>query len=79
MCALRHATVMGATNIAAVVTRILSRAPEWIRKDLAARDALTRERAEEALAALISAALAEGAAKCRLHDNVPMDQNVRNG
>lgn len=41
-----------------VVTKLLGRAPEWIRKDLAAKDALTRTRAEEALAALIGAALA---------------------
>jgi hypothetical protein len=43
--------------ITAVVTRLLGRAPDWIRKDLASKDALTRTRAEEALAALISAAL----------------------
>lgn len=43
--------------ITALVTELLGRAPDWIRKDLAAKDALTRTRAEEALAVLISAAL----------------------
>jgi len=44
--------------ITALVTELLGRAPDWIRKDLAAKDALTRTRAEEALAVLISTALA---------------------
>jgi len=44
--------------ITALVTELLARAPDWIRKDLAAKDALTRTRAEEALAVLIGAALA---------------------
>lgn len=67
---------MPSTNITAVITGVLSRAPEWIRKDLASKDASTRERAEEALAALISAA---AASKGRLLDKVPKDQNVQNG
>jgi len=54
---------MEAMNIAAVVTKVLSRAPDWIRKNLAAKDVSTRERAEEALAALIGAALANGSAE----------------
>ena len=57
---------MGPTNITAIVTKVLSRAPDWIRKDLAAKDALARERAEEALAALISASLDDGGVESRI-------------
>ncbi|WP_298090147.1 DUF6771 family protein [uncultured Sphingomonas sp.] len=39
------------------ITTVLRRAPEWVRHDLVAKDAGTRERAEEALAAMIAAAL----------------------
>jgi hypothetical protein len=39
------------------IAAVLARAPDWIRNDLAARDATTRERAEETLAAMIAAAL----------------------
>ncbi len=39
-----------------LVQKVLARAPEWLRTDLAARDPLARERAEETLAAMISAA-----------------------
>lgn len=46
--------------ITPLVTELLARAPDWIRKDLAAKDPLTRTRAEEALAVLISSALAAG-------------------
>ncbi|WP_454884382.1 DUF6771 family protein [Sphingomonas oryzagri] len=51
--------------ITSLVTEILARAPDWIRKDLAAKDPLSRTRAEEALAALIGAALSkdEGTAR----------------
>jgi hypothetical protein len=41
------------------IAAVLARAPDWIRNDLAARDAATRERAEETLAAMIAAALDE--------------------
>lgn len=43
--------------VTALVTGILARAPDWIRKDLASKDPGSRTRAEEALAALIGAAL----------------------
>ena len=43
--------------ITALVTDILTRAPDWIRKDLSSKDPLNRTRAEEALAALIGATL----------------------
>ena len=39
------------------ITAVLARAPDWLRNDLAARDATMRERAEETLAAMIAAAL----------------------
>lgn len=52
-------------DITTLVSEILGRAPEWIRKDLAARDALLRTRAEEALAALIGAALTGPGAEIR--------------
>jgi len=50
---------MPASAITAVVTEILTRAPDWIRKDLASKDQAARTRAEEALAALIGAALSD--------------------
>ena len=37
----------------------LSRMPDWLRKDLAVKDEATRERAQEALAAMIAGALEE--------------------
>ncbi|MBB4087299.1 DUF6771 family protein [Sphingomonas carotinifaciens] len=39
------------------ITAVVRRAPEWVRHDLMAKDAGTRERAEDALAAMIAAAL----------------------
>jgi len=45
------------TGIAAVMRDLLARAPEWIRADLASKDATARSRAEETLAAMIEAAL----------------------
>lgn len=38
---------------------VIARAPEWIRRDLAGKDLVARTRAEEALAAMIAAALAD--------------------
>jgi len=43
--------------ITALVTEILARAPDWIRKDLSSKEPISRTRAEEALAALIGSAL----------------------
>ncbi len=48
-------------DILALVTTVLTKAPEWIRKDLATKDAAIRTRAEEALAALITAELTKAA------------------
>lgn len=50
---------MPSNAITALVTEILTRAPDWIRKDLASKDPLSRTRAEEALAALIGSALSK--------------------
>ena len=41
----------------AVLTSVVQRAPEWIRHDLLAKEPGARQRAEEALAAMIAAAL----------------------
>lgn len=40
-----------------VITGVVRRAPEWVRHDLLAKDPAGRQRAEEALAAMIAAAL----------------------
>jgi hypothetical protein len=40
-----------------VVTKLLKKAPVWLRHDLASEDKAARTRAEEALAAMIAAAL----------------------
>ncbi|WP_416222449.1 DUF6771 family protein [Sphingomonas sp. CD22] len=45
----------------ASITSVLRRAPEWIRHDLLAKDPAGRQRAEEALAAMIAAALSHTA------------------
>lgn len=42
--------------ITRIVLAVLQRAPEWIRHDLATKDAATRARAEETLAAMIGSA-----------------------
>lgn len=44
-------------DVAEVVRELLARAPEWVRVDLASKDAMARARAEETLAAMIEAAL----------------------
>lgn len=41
----------------ALITDVIGRAPEWVRHDLLAKDPSNRQRAEEALAAMIAAAL----------------------
>jgi hypothetical protein len=49
---------MNKSDLINIVTAVLSRAPEWVRTELAAKDANTRRRAEDALAAMIAEALA---------------------
>jgi hypothetical protein len=47
-------------NQLATVSAVVTNAPTWIRTDLASRDEALRKRAEETLAAMITAALASG-------------------
>jgi hypothetical protein len=49
----------GPRSIGETALEVLNRAPEWLRHDLAAKDQPTRVRAEETLAAMISAAWSE--------------------
>jgi hypothetical protein len=48
----------------ALITSVMRRAPEWVRYDLVAKDPAGRQRAEEALAAMIAAALRQDAEGC---------------
>jgi hypothetical protein len=50
-------------DLEAIVAAVLARAPDWIRRDLLARDPATRTQAEEALAAIIANALWDGDAR----------------
>ncbi|WP_375429424.1 hypothetical protein [uncultured Sphingomonas sp.] len=43
-------------ELAGIVAGVAARLPEWVRTDLASKDASARERAEETLAAMIVAA-----------------------
>ncbi|MDF2640345.1 MAG: hypothetical protein K0R64_3329 [Novosphingobium lindaniclasticum] len=43
--------------LTATILQVIERAPQWVRHDLEAKDAVIRARAEETLAAMISAAL----------------------
>lgn len=44
-------------DLRAAVLATIARAPEWIRRDLAANNEATRQQADEALAAMIVSAL----------------------
>ncbi|MEG3089641.1 DUF6771 family protein [Sphingomonas sp. PB4P5] len=44
-------------NLQATITAIIARAPDWIRQELLSKEKATRQRAEEALAAMIAGAL----------------------
>jgi hypothetical protein len=48
----------GPADLAGIVSSLLRQVPQWIRSDLASKDAALRERAEDALAAMITAAIA---------------------
>jgi hypothetical protein len=48
---------MSTDDIAATITKVIENAPDWLRQDLALKDAAFRTRAEETLAAMIAAAL----------------------
>lgn len=45
-----------------IIAHVLDRAPQWLRHDLAAKDAAARLRAEETLAAMIADALDKASA-----------------
>ncbi len=47
---------MALEELAGIISGVVARLPEWVRTDLAAKDASARERAEETLAAMIVAA-----------------------
>lgn len=41
-----------------IIAATLAKAPDWVRQDLLAKDAILRQRAEETIAAMIAVALA---------------------
>lgn len=45
------------SDMQTTVAELLSRAPEWLRRDLVSDDKIARQRAEEPLAAMIADAL----------------------
>ncbi|PJI88466.1 hypothetical protein [Sphingomonas koreensis] len=47
------------TELLDIVHAVVAKAPQWIRQDLLSKEALVRERAEEALAAMIASAIEE--------------------
>ena len=51
-----HKQVMNPKDVEALLAAI-SRLPDWIRKDLAAKDSIVRARAEEELTAMLVGAL----------------------
>ncbi|WP_342250131.1 DUF6771 family protein [Sphingomonas sp. OTU376] len=46
-------------TLQSAIASVIARAPEWIRQELASKDHAMRERAEEALAAMIAGTLGE--------------------
>lgn len=46
-------------NLQQAISAVVQRAPEWMRHDLLSKDNATRTRAKEALAAIITNAIAE--------------------
>jgi hypothetical protein len=48
---------MNADDTAATITKVIENAPDWLRQDLSSKDSSQRTRAEETLAAMITAAL----------------------
>ena len=47
--------------LTALISRVVAGAPEWIRRDLSSKEQAIRTRAEDAIAAMIAAAIAEEA------------------
>ncbi|MGK2911816.1 MAG: DUF6771 family protein [Sphingobium sp.] len=58
---------MNPSDLAATITAVLAKAPQWIRHDISSSDAALRVRAEESLAAIIAAAL-------QAQDDKPLDR-----
>lgn len=50
---------MPVPDLASLIAGVLGRAPEWVRRDLAAKEAGARRRAEDVLAAMISSVIVE--------------------
>ncbi|CAN5413167.1 hypothetical protein BH10PSE12_BH10PSE12_26150 [soil metagenome] len=46
-------------ELTGLIAAVLNRAPQWVRHDLATTDPSLRERAEETLAAMVAAGIAE--------------------
>lgn len=46
-------------STASLISEVLAKSAEWIRRDLASEDASLRERAAETLAAMITSALSQ--------------------
>ncbi|RVT90195.1 DUF6771 family protein [Sphingomonas crocodyli] len=46
-------------DLQTIIHSVIARAPQWVRQDLLAKEAGVRERAEEALAAMIASAIAK--------------------
>lgn len=53
-----HSAAMS-DDLQTTITATIARAPEWIRQELLSKEKGTRERAEEALGAMIAGALRE--------------------
>lgn len=45
------------SDLTSTILHVIARAPQWMRRDLEAKDAVVRTQAEEALAAMIADAL----------------------
>lgn len=45
------------SELTSIILNVIERAPQWMRRDLEAKDAVVRTQAEEALAAMIADAL----------------------
>jgi hypothetical protein len=63
MIACPHATTHRARmdqETSELITRVIARAPQWLRHDLSSKDLNARGRAEETLAAMIADALSHG-------------------
>lgn len=45
------------SDLTKIILHVIKRAPQWMRRDLEAKDAVARIQAEEALAAMIADAL----------------------